>query len=358
MIWGLPVEGSEGVILQGGLKSATGSRKCSVNGEGRLSWVKGRGLLMTFWFVRCPSGLFIVALEVVCGKMTHRHGKNKASHWLEWAEKQDAIYFQISKKISSLQNDKIVWRKTFCTLNHTIQRCGSSKQGQPYCQKYSLTYPNNSIQVLFQSLPWPQVYKFKHLDMQTASTNICKRMGCPQELREFQRGTVIGCYLCSCEISSLLNIPQSTVSGIITSPSSSEMNSECFSIPRDFGQFHAPNFVEKVWGLPLPVPTWLRTSAQSKVHKDINEKVWCGRTWLANTESWPQPDRPPLGWIRAEAASQAFSSNISVWPHKCASRRMVKNSHKHTPKPCGKLAQKSWSCYSCKDGNTPMCVYV
>ena len=27
---------------------------------------------------------------------------------------------------------------------------------------------------------------------------------------------------------------------------------------------------------------------------------------------------------------------------------MVKNSHKHTPKPCGKLAQKSWSCYSCK----------
>ncbi|CAI9578502.1 unnamed protein product [Staurois parvus] len=55
--------------------------------------------------------------------------------------------------------------------------------------------------------------------MQTASTNICERMGCSQELSEFQRGTVIGCHLCNksiCEISLLLNIPQSAVSGIIT----------------------------------------------------------------------------------------------------------------------------------------------
>ncbi|KAL7882386.1 hypothetical protein SRHO_G00000440 [Serrasalmus rhombeus] len=44
-------------------------------------------------------------------------------------------------------------------------------------------------------------------------------MGRSQELSEFQRGAVIGRHLCSkssCEISSLLNIPQSTVSGIIT----------------------------------------------------------------------------------------------------------------------------------------------
>ncbi|CAI9582750.1 unnamed protein product [Staurois parvus] len=40
-----------------------------------------------------------------------------------------------------------------------------------------------------------------------------------QELSEFKRGTVIGCHLCNksiCEISLLLNIPWSTVSGIIT----------------------------------------------------------------------------------------------------------------------------------------------
>ncbi|CAI9535559.1 unnamed protein product [Staurois parvus] len=52
--------------------------------------------------------------------------------------------------------------------------------------------------------------------MQTASTNICERMGRSQELSEFKFGTVIGCHLYNCEISLLLNIPQSTVSGIIT----------------------------------------------------------------------------------------------------------------------------------------------
>ncbi|CAI9594889.1 unnamed protein product [Staurois parvus] len=55
--------------------------------------------------------------------------------------------------------------------------------------------------------------------MQTASTNICERMGCSRELGEFKRGTVVGCHLCNnsiCEISWLLNIPWSTVSGIIT----------------------------------------------------------------------------------------------------------------------------------------------
>ena len=54
--------------------------------------------------------------------------------------------------------------------------------------------------------------------MQTVSTNICERMGRSQELSEFQRGTVIGWHLSnesSREISSLLNIPQSTVSCII-----------------------------------------------------------------------------------------------------------------------------------------------
>ncbi|CAI9559438.1 unnamed protein product [Staurois parvus] len=44
-------------------------------------------------------------------------------------------------------------------------------------------------------------------------------MGRSQERSEFKRGTVIGCHLCNKsihEISLLLNIPWSTVSGIIT----------------------------------------------------------------------------------------------------------------------------------------------
>ncbi|CAI9557425.1 unnamed protein product, partial [Staurois parvus] len=55
--------------------------------------------------------------------------------------------------------------------------------------------------------------------MQTASTNICERMGRFQALSQFKHGTVIGCHLCNksiCEISLLLNNPRSTVSGIIT----------------------------------------------------------------------------------------------------------------------------------------------
>ncbi|CAI9585552.1 unnamed protein product [Staurois parvus] len=44
-------------------------------------------------------------------------------------------------------------------------------------------------------------------------------MGRSQELSEFKHGTVIGCHLCNRsirEIFLLLNIPRSTVSGIIT----------------------------------------------------------------------------------------------------------------------------------------------
>ncbi|CAI9558154.1 unnamed protein product, partial [Staurois parvus] len=55
--------------------------------------------------------------------------------------------------------------------------------------------------------------------MQIASTNICESMSNSQELSEFKRGPVIGCHLCNnsiCDISWLLNIPCSTVSGIIT----------------------------------------------------------------------------------------------------------------------------------------------
>ncbi|CAI9596869.1 unnamed protein product, partial [Staurois parvus] len=58
-----------------------------------------------------------------------------------------------------------------------------------------------------------------HLGTQTASTNICERMGRSQELSEIEQGTMIGCHLCNKsihEISLLLNIPRSTVSGIIT----------------------------------------------------------------------------------------------------------------------------------------------
>lgn len=50
--------------------------------------------------------------------------------------------------------------------------------------------------------------------MQTASTNICERIGGSQELSEFQRSTVIGWHL---KISLLLKIENSAVSSITLS---------------------------------------------------------------------------------------------------------------------------------------------
>ncbi|CAI9585706.1 unnamed protein product, partial [Staurois parvus] len=55
--------------------------------------------------------------------------------------------------------------------------------------------------------------------LQTSFTKICERIGRSQELSEFKCGPIIGCHLCNksiWEISLLLNIPLSTVSGIIT----------------------------------------------------------------------------------------------------------------------------------------------
>ncbi|CAI9596389.1 unnamed protein product, partial [Staurois parvus] len=61
--------------------------------------------------------------------------------------------------------------------------------------------------------------KIKHPGMQTASTNICERMGRSQELSKFKHHTMTGFHLCNKsirEISLLLNIPRSTVSGSVT----------------------------------------------------------------------------------------------------------------------------------------------
>ncbi|CAI9617515.1 unnamed protein product, partial [Staurois parvus] len=87
-----------------------------------------------------------------------------------------------------------------------------------HCQKYWASPPNHVIQVL-QSPPCTQVYTINPLGMQTASTNIGERMGRSQELSDSKRGPVIGGHLGNKsirDISWLLNIPRSTVSGIIT----------------------------------------------------------------------------------------------------------------------------------------------
>ena len=105
---------------------------------------------------------------------------------------------------------KAIFLCMFCITWHIFD--------QSSCQRYTILPKVFTHQVL-QSLPSPQVFESKYLGTQTVSTHICERMGCSQELSEFQHGTVIGCHLCnksSCEVSSLLNMPQSTVSGFVT----------------------------------------------------------------------------------------------------------------------------------------------
>lgn len=75
------------------------------------------------------------------------------------------------------------------------------------------------------------------------------------------------------------------------------------------GRGPSPNCSHKAWNCPNCPGMLKHYQVLSLV---VKQSI---KTWMS-TESWPQPDRAPLGWIRTQTARQAFSSNIS---YKCAS---------------------------------------
>lgn len=80
---------------------------------------------------------------------------------------------------------------------------------------------------------------------------------------------------------------------------------------------------------------------QSKVHIDMDDRIWCGTTWLACTESKPHPVRTPFRWIRAGSMSQAFCpTSVSDLKHVLVEEwsEIFRNT------PCGKPSQTSPSC--------------
>ena len=72
--------------------------------------------------------------------------------------------------------------------------------------------------------------------------------------------------------------------------SSSERNSECFSIPRDVGQFHAPTLWEQFGDVPF-----LFQHDCAPVHKEKSIKTWM-REFGVDELNWPaqSPDLNPI----------------------------------------------------------------
>lgn len=65
------------------------------------------------------------------------------------------------------------------------------------------------------------------------------------------------------------------------------------------------------------------------MNKPSSIKSWMSEFGVKNLHRVVTSDRTPLGWNRAETASQTLWSNVSVWSHTRALRRIVKNSHKN-----------------------------
>lgn len=61
-------------------------------------------------------------------------------------------------------------------------------------------------------------------------------------------------------------------------------------------------------GMVFPVSTWQCPCAHGRLHKGT---VWCGGTWLACQNPWPQTRPTPLGWTGKLTVSQGpFSPNL------------------------------------------------
>lgn len=151
---------------------------------------------------------------------------------------------------------------------------------------------------------------------------------------------MIGCHLwnkSSCGISFLVNIPQPSVSDIIKKwkwvrTRVNEPQSDRSWKIREQGQWKMRHIVWKIhifdhFMLPALLEQFrdgpvLFQHAWIHVHKDMDEQVWCGKTWLAcanlTEHLWKE-----LEWRLWDRPSRQSVSDL-----KCGFGRMIKNSQK------------------------------
>ncbi|CAI9573941.1 unnamed protein product, partial [Staurois parvus] len=109
-------------------------------------------------------------------------------------------------------------------------------------------------------------------------------MGRSQEVSEFKRGTVTGCHLCNKsihKISLLLNIPRSTVSGIITKWK--QLGTTATQPPSEWGQRMLKRTVRRSHQLSAEsIGKDLQTSCGLQIstvtmHRELHGMGFCGQ---------------------------------------------------------------------------------
>lgn len=169
--------------------------------------------------------------------------------------------------------------------------------------------------------------------------------------------TVVGCYLCnrsSHESFSQLNVPHSTVSGVMmrwrrmgmtaTLQWNSKVTERCKRMLRHM-VFKCCQLSSRLQTSKLHVVSRL---AREQWAEMFVEWVFMAISIKITASAYQDvfDFMLPLCGNSTETANPASLSNISVWLQKIVSQRMVQNPGKHTS--YGNPTQESWSCHNCK----------
>ncbi len=127
------------------------------------------------------------------------------------------------------------------------------------------------------------------------------------------------------------------------------------TLSRLFGQCYASNFVGIVQERPI-----FYSSMTALKHKARSKKRWLDGDLMWKNLTGPHSalTSTPLNTFGMKWKFRAMPSGLTSVPD--LTNILGKNSHKNTPKCCGKPSQKSGGCYCCKEGTNSilMSMYI